>query len=249
MREALISGGLVWLTACSEVVVAPEEGTSSAATVTAASSTVGTGGGSVEPHQIEIAVDGESGDELLVLLNEPEGTLVTSWSGSELPVQTTAVVGQTVTFAHATSLGKEEIETIRVTPEINRIERRGTRPPPPCIEEEMQVVVHVPSVAGASTAFVRLGTLGGGSLQSLPGDVEATAVRCAGTLEAFDVLVVAGDSTFEAFELLEDVPFEPPGPLLRILAVAGSEPGLVMAIVHLAVVAVVAPAAAHFVET
>ncbi|NUO50227.1 MAG: hypothetical protein HOV80_15340 [Polyangiaceae bacterium] len=209
MRQALLSGGLIWLTACSDVVVRPDEGASYAASGTAASSTVGAGGGSVEPHQIEIAVDGESGDELLVLLNEPDGTLVTSWPGSALPVETVAAAGQIVTFAYATSLGNEQIETIRVTPEINRIERRGTRPSPPCVEEEMQVVVHVPSVAGASTAFVRLGTLGGGSLQSLPGNAEATALGCAGSLEAFDVLVVAGESTYQAFELIEDVPFEP----------------------------------------
>ena len=46
----------------------------------------------------------------------------------------------------------------------------------------------------------------------------------------------------------EDVAFEPPRALLRVLTAAGPETGFVVAKVHLAAVAVVAPAAAHLVE-
>jgi hypothetical protein len=223
MRGAPLFSGLVLLAACSDVLIVPDDGTSSSTSGAGAGTSTGTGtntgagdssggggagGGAVGPHRIEIAVATESDQGLLVLLNEPDGTLVASWSGDELPVSPTVADGQTVSFAYVIEDGTEYIETRRVTPEVTRIEHQGWHTYDfPCAMPSMQVVVDVPATGSSNVADAHLNTGAHGHVQSLPGVMEMTAASCFGAVSKVDVLVTVGDFSYDAFELIQDVPF------------------------------------------
>ncbi len=221
MRGAPLVFGLVVIAACSDVLIVPDDGTRTSTTGVGASAGTGTnagagdsaggggaGGGPVGPQQIEIAVATESDKGLLVLLNEPDGTLVASWSGDELPVSPTVSDGQTVTFAHVGDDGTEYIESHRVTPEVTRIEHEGWHSYVfPCAMPSMQVVVDVPAISSSNVADAHLNTGAHSHVQSLPGVMQMTAASCFGAVSKVDVLVTVGDFSYDAFELIRDVPF------------------------------------------
>ncbi len=243
MRGALrLPLGLTLLAGCSELLIVPNDDTSSSTAVAgpAVATSVGAGAGDVTggggagggpavAHEIEIAVDGEADERLLVLLNEPDGTLVASWFGNELPVQPTVLDGQTVTFASIMGDGTEYVEARRVTPEVTRIEAPGTLPEAPCVEETMQVTVYMPPMGTSQMAELHLSTGGHAHLDELPGVLSVPAFRCSPAVTKVDALLTVGWYSFEAFELFQDIPFVP-GSVVELTPTFPNEPRSAMTI-------------------
>ena len=183
----------------------------------------GTGGSEPVPRELPIAFvsyDIADPDALLVLVNHADGTLVTSYLGSELPTETTVIDGDTVTYVYvANSYSAEDqlqqIQSYRVTPELTQLEIGAMLHFDPqggleCGDETMHVTVHVPAVAGGTFARVQFANGRFSMEQPIPGDIEYDVPACGLTEATMPVLVtVRGYAPgFVAFEMIEAVPFE-----------------------------------------
>jgi hypothetical protein len=190
---------------------------------TTSSGGTGTGGSEPVPRELPIAFvsyDIADPDALLVLVNHADGTLVTSYLGSELPTETTVTDGDTVTYVYLANIYSAEgqaqqIQSYRVTPELTQLEIGAMLHFDPqggleCLDETMHVTVHVPAVPGGTVARVGFANGRVSMPQPIPGDIEYDVPACGLTQATMPVLVtVSGNEPgFVAFEMLEEVPFE-----------------------------------------
>ncbi len=182
----------------------------------------GAGGSEPVPRALPIAyVSYGSGDPdtLMVLINHADGSLVTSYLGSELPTEATVIDGDTVTYVYlsssSTNAGQQQlIDSYRVTPELERLEVDTPLYFEPtggvgCLSETMHVTVHVPAVTDGLTARVWFANGRASMPQTLPGDIEYDLPSCSIPGATMPVLVTVGGPVggYVAFEMIEDVPF------------------------------------------
>jgi hypothetical protein len=177
----------------------------------------GAGGGSSVPRDLEIGFESHplaDPDELLVMLNHVDGSLAESWLGSALPVTTSAVDGDFVTYAHRTNAPDQVMRSYRVSPGVDRIEASASLAIDPaldCTLEKMHVTVHVPAVADGFSAFVQSSSGHFAQLLDLPGDAEVDVSACTGTTPPIVAVLttIRGANGFVAFELTQDIPWAP----------------------------------------
>ena len=188
----------------------------------AAGGAAGAGGSEPVPRALPIAFVAEltpEPDTLMVLVNHADGSLVTSYLGSELPTEATVIDGDTVTYAYLSSSSSIEgqlqrIDSYRVTPELEQLEIDTALYFEPtggigCLSETMHVTVHVPAVTDGLTARVWFANGRASMPQALPGDIEYDLPSCSIPGATMPVLVtVSGPGGgYAAFEMIEDVPF------------------------------------------
>ncbi|HTJ82627.1 MAG TPA: hypothetical protein VL400_12980, partial [Polyangiaceae bacterium] len=117
------------------------------------------GGGPSTPHDVEIAARFHplaDRTRLLVLVNHPDGSLVTTAQGADLPIHATMSDGDLVSYAYVSWASDvdgqiQRVSSYRVTPETRRIEHAAELfiEPDACVRETMHLVVHVPEAASA----------------------------------------------------------------------------------------------------
>ena len=168
-------------------------------------------GGGAAARSIEVALEVDpsfSANQVLVLVNAPDGALKQVLNGSSLPADVEVDDGDLVSFLSRTT--SSEIHSFRVTPDVVRIAKQieDKGPLVTCNAAPMQLVVEVPEVAGAI----------GYELDTDTGDMRA--VEAPGTV-TMDVTDCDGDGSFDLFafattgaavvsyELVQDIPFEP----------------------------------------
>lgn len=185
----------------------------------------GAGGGApLEPRSITIAYRSyrtPDPDTLMVLINHVDGSLVTTLKGSELPTQATVVDGDIVTYVYrsGSSLDAElnqQIQSYRVTPGVDGFDIPGWlwldfSGAPSCVSEKMHVTIHLPTIAGATHARAWFENGPPLALDALPGDLVGDVRTCGleGMTAPVLVTLSAANGAFVAFEMIEDVLFEP----------------------------------------
>lgn len=185
----------------------------------------GAGGGApLEPRSISIAYRSygtRDPDTLMVLINHVDGSLVTTLKGSELPAQATVVDGDTVTYVYrsGSSLDAElnqQIQSYRVTPGVDGFDIPtwlwwDVASTPSCVSEKMHVTIHLPTIAGATHARAWFENGAPLTLDALPGDLVGDVTTCGleGTTAPVLVTLSAANGALVAFEMIEDVLFEP----------------------------------------
>lgn len=183
----------VALTACSNEV-AIVSGSGSGSTGNGASG----GAGGASPHSVVIDVVGgptEYEENILVLLNHEDGTLVASWAGPELPITVDALDGDLVSYVHWEELS---ISSYRVESGVDRVKKTffETGEPADGKCDHMTVDVHIPSIPGAVSAVVR--TAGNGTTDTFPAVVPVQVLTCKSTVDV--LTTVEGPAGWVAFE-------------------------------------------------
>jgi len=151
-------------------------------------------------------------DQLLVMLNHVDGSLVQSWRGGQLPTKAIVDDGDLVTYANLTggtaSYGPaQDIVSYRVTPGVHRIEPRvSLEGQLTCDFETMHVTVHLPAFAGASMARVAGQSGGNNVTYELPADIPLDVHGCGGPATRAVLTTIDGPAGYLAFEL-DEVPF------------------------------------------
>lgn len=203
--------------ACSNVITIVDGSGSGSGSGSGASS--GTGSSSTGPasREIDLAYGlppsiAADPDQLLVMLNRVDGSLVKSWRGGQLPTKATVDDGDLVTYANLTggiaSYGPgQSIVSYRVTPGVHRIEPRvSLEGQLACDVETMHVVVHVPAFAGAFGARVSGQSGGANTTYELPADIPLDVNGCGGPATRAVLTTIDGPAGYLAFEL-DEVPF------------------------------------------
>lgn len=179
-----------------------------------------TGGAAAEPRTIELALRNRTyadDNDVMVLVNHVDGTLVESHLGGELPIDVTVVDGDLVSYAYVSHAAEytEIINSYRVAPGVQRIEAAVATLPtfPTCNAGTMQLTVHVPAVPGGISAAVQSSDGRFAQAMSLPADLTVEVTPCSPINTYAALVTVRGAVGFEAFELFQDLPFQDGGTL------------------------------------
>ena len=205
--------------ACSNEITIVDGSGSGSGSGSGASSGTGSTSTSTEPapREIDLAYGlppsfAADPDQLLVMLNHVDGSLVQSWRGGELPTKATVDDGDLVTYANLTGgtapYGPaQDIVSYRVTPGVHRIEPRvSLEGQLTCDFETMHVTVHLPAFAGASMARVAGQSGDNNVTYELPADIPLDVHGCGGPATRAVLTTIEEPDGYLAFQL-DEVPF------------------------------------------